>query len=211
MKRGIITIMICAVSFCAQPAQATLITIQIEAVVDSVWDGGNYLEGKIKVGDTITGSYTYDSDMPDSAPETWLGKYEYSQAPSGMYLDVGGFKFETDPGNVDFNIYISNDRLSPSGDIYSIVSNSNLPLSNGIKIGWMFWQLNDYSGQAISNTNLTLTAPILADWKSGNLLYIEGVPRQTDFIIHAHVISAIPEPATILLFSFVLLLMRKRN
>lgn len=54
-------IIICAAVFYAQQAQATLITIQIEGVVDSVSDDYGYLEGKIKPGDIITGFYTYES------------------------------------------------------------------------------------------------------------------------------------------------------
>lgn len=214
MKTKIVSIMaacFCAICFCAKAAEATLITVEIEAVVDSVRDEGNYLEGKIKPADIITGTYTYDSDILDSAPESWLGKYEYSQAPYGMILEVKNFRFETNPRYVDLIIYVSNDGVSPDGDIYSIVSRNNLPLSNGVNIGWMFWQLDDRLGDALSNTNLPLTAPVLADWKYGNLLCIEGIPRQTDFIIYAHVTSAVvPEPGTILLFGLGMLLMRKR-
>ena len=194
-----------------QPAKGYLVTITIEAVVDTVDDSGNYLEGQISPGSLITGYYTYESTTPDSAPENWLGKYEHLQTPYGITLEVGGFRFETNPNAVDFTIYISNDRISPMGDIYNIVSNNNSTLSNGVDVGWMYWQLDDRSGQAISNTNLPLTAPILEDWLDGNVLLIEGIPRQTDFIINAHVTSAIPEPATILLFGLGALLLKKRG
>jgi len=140
-----------------------------------------------------------------------LGKYEYLQTPYGITLEVGGFRFETNPSDVDFTIYVSNDRVSPTGDIYNIVSNNNLTLSNGVDVGWMFWQLDDRSGQAISNTNLSLTAPFLEDWKDGNLLRIEGVPQQTDFFINSHVTSAVPEPSTIILLGIGALFLKKRG
>jgi len=202
---------LCGLVFSSTPTEATVITIEIEAEIDFLADPSNIFEDSLKVGDMITGSYTYDSDTPDSAPEDWLGKYEYSQAPYGMILEVGDFRFETDPEDVDFIIYVSNDRLSPKGDIWSIVSKNNLLLDYGLSIGWMYWQLNDRSGEVVSSTNLPLTGPILADWQDGNSLRAEGVLRQTDFIIDAHVNSAIPEPATIILLVMGGLFLRKRS
>jgi len=203
----VVTAILLGLVFSPSPAEAALITIEIEAVVDSVWDDGNYLEGNIQVSDIITGWYTYDSDVVDSAPEVWLGKYEYSQAPYGIILEGGGFRFETDPEDVDFIIDVSNDRVSPSGDIYSVVSNTNLPLSNGTPVENIWWQLNDNTGSALSSDALPATFPFLDDWQA-NVLSLESGRA---FIIHAHVTSVIPEPCTILLFGLGTMLLRKRR
>jgi hypothetical protein len=64
-----------------QPVLAYPVTIYIEAVVDSVGDSGNYLEGKISPGDIITGYYTYESTTPDSNPSVSLGRYEHHTPP----------------------------------------------------------------------------------------------------------------------------------
>jgi len=83
MKRGIICIIVvCIVSLSLQPAQALLITIEIQAVVDSVRDEGNYLEGKIKPGDSITGFYIYESTTPDSNPSQIGGRYGHTTPPT---------------------------------------------------------------------------------------------------------------------------------
>ena len=198
---------LCGLTSWPAAAEATLITIEIEGVVDSVWDEGNYLEGKIKRGDIINGTYIYNSDTPDSAEEPWLGKYEYFQDPYGIILEVRGFRFETDPTNVTFNIYVSNDRISPSGDIYNIVSNNNLPLSSGTPVTSIWWQLNDNTGSALLSDALPTTAPVLDNWQA-NVLDISGYRT---FGIQGHVISAIPEPATILLFGLGTFLLRKRT
>ena len=94
MRRKIVLIGV-AVVFCALPVNGALITIEIEAVVDTVLDEANYLEGKISPGDTITGSYTYESTTSDSSPSEYGGVYEHDNSPAGISLHVGGFDFTT--------------------------------------------------------------------------------------------------------------------
>jgi hypothetical protein len=210
MKRGIITIVIWALSFWTLPAQATLITIQIEGVVDNVMDAGNYLEGKIKPGNIITGFYTYESTTPDSNPIPQVADYLHHAAPCGISLTVGGFDFKTDPANVDFLVEIINDYTSGGlQDNYGLISYNNLPLSNGVSVDSIYWRLTDLSATALSSTELPTTAPVLEDWQL-NHLRLDGV--KDAFHISAHVTSAIPEPATALLFGLgVGLLLRKRR
>ena len=173
MKYVIISIIVvCGLSFCAPEAEATLITIEIEAVVDSVedlGDGAGYLEGNIEVGDIITGSYTYESTMPDSDPSSpSIGRYEHHTPPCGIFLSVGGFEFRTDPANVDFLVEVANNHPWFDPDInrdnYLLRSYNNLPLYNGVPINHIMWQLDDYSGNAISSDTLPVTAPVLEDW-----------------------------------------------
>jgi hypothetical protein len=206
---SVIVIIGAALLVCVQPVQAAPITIQIEAIVDTVSDSGNYLGGQVDVCDVITGYYTYESTTTDTSPEDWLGKYEYSQAPYGITLEVGGFHFETNPEDVDFIVYISNERISPIGDIYNIVSNNNSKLHNGVDVDLIYWQLDDRSGQALSSTALPLIAPVLEDWLDLNHLRIQG-ENENLFIINAHVITAVPEPLTILLLLLGAAALRKR-
>jgi len=209
--KKILTIMVVCFSgliFRLAPAQAALITIEIEAVVDSVDDPFGYLEGKIIVGDIITGSYTYDSLTPDSNPWPTLGRYEYHAPPYGIFLSVGGFEFETNPGNVDFFISIENDH--PPDDNYLVRSHNNLPLSNGTLIGGISWLLNDPTGNALSSTDLLTTAPVLDDWGFNRLTVNGGTPA-IPFGILSHVTSAIPEPGTIMLLGLGGLMLRRRT
>jgi hypothetical protein len=182
-------------------AQAALVTIQIEAVVDSVMDDGGYLEGRIEPGDIMTGFYTYDSSVARLPGE----RYEFDSPPSGVFLSVGGFDFQTDQSNVYFEMGIGNDLSW--GDTYYFISFNNLALSNGTPVNYISWQLDDPSGNALSTDALPITSPVLEDWE-GNRLRLEA---DRTYFIDAHVISVIPEPATIILLTIGGLFLRKRR
>jgi len=197
----------------AGPARAALITIAIEATVDYVRDEGNYLEGRINVGDIITGTYTYESTTADSSASQSIGRYMHYTTPCGIRLTVGGLVFQTDPEKVYFGVEIMNDEpwANPdiNRDVYAIGSENNLPFSNGTWGGYIHWQLDDPTGNAVSSTDLPTTAPILDRWEF-NELDLDG---RRDYLVRGHVTSAIviPEPATILLLSVGVLALRKRQ
>ena len=207
---AIMAVCFCALSFCARPAQATLITIAIEAEIYSVGDPYNFFGGNIKVGDIIKGSYSYDTDTPDSSPSVTVGRYEYSPPHThGIFLSISGFDFETDMSNVDFRIDIFNDSISGS-DAYGLISYSNLPLVSGTNVDVIWWWLEDYSATALTSDALSTKAPDIDVWQF-NRLMIHGPDRGKSFSIEAHVISAIPEPGTILLLGLGTMLLRKRR
>lgn len=211
MKTNIVSIMaacFCSISFCAKPADAALITIQIEAVVDSVQDEGNYLEGKIGVGDIIKGFYTYESSTSDTNPSSYVGDYEHFLSPCGIFLSVGGFDFQTDLTNVYFLAEIINDSISGGlHDGYIVISYSNVPLSSGVPVDYISWLLRDSTGVALSSDALPTTAPVLNDWRT-NRLRLEADRR---YLVDAHVTSAIPEPAMMILLGIGGLFLRKRS
>lgn len=211
MKRGIIlpiVVITWALSVSALPAQATLITIEITAEVDAVYDPSGYLEGNIGVGDTITGTYSYESTTLDTNPSPYVGDYEHFASPAGIFLSVGEFDFTTDLANVAFLVEIINDYTSGGlHDSYILRSYSNLPLSNEVSVDHISWSLRDSSATALSSTDLPTTAPVLDAWLSRNELRLEG--ERLGYIIDAHVTSAIPEPATIVLFAIGALLSRQ--
>jgi len=204
----IITV-VCLLSFCVAPAEATWVTIEITAEVDAVEDSGNYLEGQINPGDTITGSYIYESTTLDSSPlDPIVGHYWHYAVPAGISLSVNGFEFRTDPSNVEFLVGIVNDNAS-GDDIYWVDSYNNLPLSNGTLVDTIVWQLDDPTGTALSSDALPTTPPVLGDWQSMVGLRLDG--ERAGWGIDATVTSAIPEPSTILLLGMGALILCRRT
>ena len=198
---------LCGLVFWPVLARAALVTIEIEAAVDSVLDEGNYLEGKIEAGDIITGFYVYESTTPDSSPlDPVQGNYWHYAAPAGIALTVGGFNFMTDPFSIAFHVAVRNNSLS-GDDSYWLASDNNLPLSNGTQVDEILWSLRDPSGTALSSDALSTSAPVLEDWQSNILAF--GADRR--YGISAHVTSAVPEPGTIMLVGIGAVFLRKRS
>lgn len=190
-------------------AHAALVTIQIEAVVDSVQDEGDYLEGKITPGDIITGSYTYDLSAVDSNPSSSIGVYEYRMVDVGMSLSVAGCEFATDPTSPWFFVETRNNWAG--SDAYWFISVNNVPMINEIPIT-LYWILEDSTETALGSDGLPTSAPAIEAYDYNVLAIVGGDWRAGGiFNIEAHVTSAIPEPCTILIFGLGATLLRKRR
>jgi hypothetical protein len=187
--------------------RAELITIDLTAEVTYVDDLADLLGGKIAVGDIITGSYSYDSDTLDTNPIETVGDYWHYTPPYGISLSVGGFVFQTDPDNVDFLVEIVNDHTGIDG--YLLRSYNNLPLSSGIEVEHIAWQLGDYSMNALSSAALPTSPPVLEDWDNDHFYITVGYKGSS--MISAKVTSAIPEPATVLFLALGSLVLTKRR
>jgi hypothetical protein len=200
-----------AILFCfvCVPVRAELITIALTGKIYIVEDSQQIFGGQIHYDDTITGTYTYDTSTPNSEQSTSEGVYWHYSAPCGVSFTVDGFNFRTDSDNVLFSVGIG-DNVSGFGDVYSFGSYNNLPLSNGVSVDMINWQLTDSSRSALSSDALPTTAPNLANWDMdyGLSIYSGG---DNEFLLRADVISAtvVPEPATLLLMVSGLLLLRK--
>ena len=189
--------------------RAEIVTIYLTAEVTHVDDLTDLLEDKVNVGDAITGSYSYDSDTPDTNPLDTVGDYWHYNAPYGFNLSSDFFVFQTDPDNVNFLVEIANSHIPPP-DGYLLRSYSNLPLSNGVHVDHISWLLDDYSGTALSSIALPTTPPVLEDWEYDWGLRISFGDRGSSMVI-AEVTSVVPEPTTFLLLSLGSLLLTRRR
>ena len=198
-------------------ASAAIITIGIEATVTSVTDSDNLLEGNVIVGSIITGTYTYDTDTPDTNPASEFGDYWHYDSPFGLELAVGGFVFKTDTNDVEFLMGVAN-NYEGYQDNYLVRSYNNLSLDNGTEVNHISWQLDDYSGTALSSTDLPTMAPILSNWDWQSLGINGGIGGtapcyEKSFGIGAEVTSVflIPEPMSLLLLCAGGLLIRTKR
>jgi hypothetical protein len=169
-------------------AKPTSVTINLTAVVDLVDNPNGVPVGNIAPGYVITGSYTYNPKSEDISPLREFGAYPHNQQPYGIQLNMGSFSVETNPGNADFQIAISND-LNGS-DSYSVTSFSNVGTGDGpAEVQFISWGLSDPTGTALKKAALEKKAPVLSSWQF-NQLSVEG-PDGARFLIRAQVTQAV--------------------
>ena len=101
-----------------------------------------------------------------------MGDYPHDRKAFGITVNVGGFVFKTDPKNVNFLVELVNRDTY----YYLLRSYNNLPLSDTIPIEHISWQLDDETGNALTNDSLKSAPipPILENWKDSYGLTITG-------------------------------------
>jgi hypothetical protein len=67
-------------------ASDSTVTIALTATVETVEDPQNILGGAIQPGDTVTGTYTYNSAASDTNPSPNIGEYWHTTAPCGSIV-----------------------------------------------------------------------------------------------------------------------------
>lgn len=189
--------------------QATPITIQITGEVTSA--SGSALPSTIHVGDTFTGTYTYDSLTEDSG-----GGHYVHNAPYGITISLGGYEFMTAPNHVgQFDMRIGDDSIGNGvNDYYGVRSqyqNISIP-SVGFNIDYILWSLRDDTHTALSSGDLPITAPILEDWDY-NYFEISKFGDAPNIWIRGTVTQAIliPEPLTGILMAMGVFFIRRKR
>ncbi|MET7396350.1 hypothetical protein ABZS66_23000 [Dactylosporangium sp. NPDC005572] len=173
----------------AVAAPPKLVSITIKAVVDEVIDTAGVLCADVEPGDTITGTYVYNTRTRDHNDADHVADYSYKTTPYGIKLRVNGMAVRTDPAKVDFLVELVNDDPVVGYDAYSIASYSNLPFRCGSPVDFIGWSLADLSGTALSTTALGKKGPRIAAFNSTFELIVEGWTKGF-YRIRAHVTSA---------------------
>ena len=105
----------------------------------------------VRLGQTISGVYTYDSCALDSDDSLLRGEYRHRGPPYGITVRFGALEFRPDPEEVVFQLRVVNDQ---GGGRYSVRSQNYLPLATGATVREISWYLHDPCGTALSSTEL---------------------------------------------------------
>lgn len=198
MKARLITLFI-AICFWADynQVQAALITIDIEGNVTSI--SGTGVPESIQVGNTFTGTYTYNSLTTDSDVSPYLGVYEHD-APYSLCLSLGDYELKTATNHAGgFRIRIANDDpMANLWDFYRVESDEIVSVpSVGFDVDYIRWSLGDITHTALDSDMLPISSPVLADWNYNALKIISN-----SFTINGEVtVAVIPEPLSFTLMA----------
>ena len=181
------------------------ITFEFSGTITRVDDLGNWLEGRVIVGDVFSGSFTYDLATENTSSVPDAGSYWHYSEPYGISVDINSLKFNTDPNNVLFIASVTNDFNVEKTDAFGITSLNNVSNISSLNPETIHWQLDDPEGTVLSNTDLP-TSFNLEDWTQFFGLDIDETNLYTleKYFIRGEVtsinqVNSVPEPSTLLL------------
>ncbi|MBL7153308.1 MAG: PEP-CTERM sorting domain-containing protein [Phycisphaerae bacterium] len=205
-----LTLVAVVVALCTGKARSEIVRIGIEGEVSYVDGYSPLLNDLFTVGDPVSGEYVYEADPGPGNTKSGVRDYWFRSGPYGINLTVGDFTIQSDPDNLEFLIEILNDWRGE--DAYGVRSYNNLPLSTGLAVDMINWQLLDYSGTALSGTSLLSEAPVLSDWPDHSGMRISlGYKGSLTLGTRISSVTVVPEPATVLLLALGALAMFRRT
>ena len=135
------------------PAFAEPITFEFEMEVTDIeiFDLGTSTE--LEIGDTVSGSFTFDSDASDSNPDPEFGAYPIEI----LQIEINGKIYESNPPfPINNGIFISNILF----DQYSVADNT-LKVPDEDLFAFFFFTFRDFDATLFSDDSLPLTPPSL--------------------------------------------------
>lgn len=152
------------VALAATPASAKILTVNVTAHVVRVDDAGNVLGGGVAIGDTASGSYSYETTVPnsDTYPRSGEDSGQYMQSPTqgSASLNVGPYTFASDPTSWSWTfeamVFVS---YVYNWDSFRVLSMANKPLPGGENVSSIEFDFGDSSGLTLNSAALLTTAP----------------------------------------------------
>jgi hypothetical protein len=176
-------------------AHAANITVGFTAIVFYLDNFCWCLPETIALGDTLVGYYVYESPAVDTDPDPRSGRYVYSTAPTALVAYLEGYKFESDPANVNIVFTVQDSLETTSGPrdrlVFSSQANKVVPF-DGYAPSRMFVTFHDATLQGLSDDSLPTSPPDLNIWTSAHGIQINGAT----WVLAANIISTEWGPPT---------------
>lgn len=151
------------------------LTVKVNGTVAQI-ERPEVFGGAIRIGDNITGSYTYDPSTADSSPnDTRIGVYPHLSPPFGIKMNINGLTFDTAPVDILGGITVINGMPGTPNNIDEIIVSSmnNVPV-NVTDITEISLSFTNHTGTAISNDSLPTNVPEVSSIWNSSVLRING-------------------------------------
>lgn len=153
-------------------AHAESVTVNIDATVIQVDDPYGVVP-EIALGDSMGGSYTYETLTPDLEPLLEKGVYPHEGGSGSLNLALGPYQVQTDTAQTGaFGIDID-DEYTPGWEWYMVMSHHLLP-NNGVIFEYAGIDLGGNNGGALPSAALTTTPPNPLLFNINRNVYIQG-------------------------------------
>jgi hypothetical protein len=163
-------VLVCTVLICTTPLRSEIVNFKFSGIVTDADVEESSLDGSVTNGTPFTGFYTYDTAAIDANTNPAVGDYEFTNSVCGVVIKVGSYVFRTSPDHVEFNIEIVNQIKDDSfyfGSFANAATGSQFVES-------IEWQMEDYSGTALTNDALPTVPPNLNAFPDNNYISIDG-------------------------------------
>lgn len=157
------------------PAMAEIVRVKLTARVTQLGDSGAF-EGKIVLGQRLSGTYVYNTDTPDQSDNPSYGQYHTYPSEARVRFVSGGLVFESaQPQEIVINV----EPPTSSVGEFLINSYNNEPLSNGTNIEHIWVRFRGV-GDLTQSTALPAGLPDLADYPESEVMISSG--GSSDFV-----------------------------
>ncbi len=172
----------------SEAANAELVSVQVSATVDDVYDPGNAMGGAVQIGTKVTGTYTFDTATPDADEYPDFGHYRHPLGVGGFDLSVGGLPVKTD-NQTPAGLFAVDVINSSTDEGYHVVSFDNLlPWANGARLDSASIDLHRWSDGVMESEALPPSPPNPLLFEDHSL-YVGGGTSSNYFSFHAKVDS----------------------
>ena len=186
------------VAACLLPTATSLraeeVTIAVTGQVTQRIGNDALINAHVNIGDVVTGYYVFDTDTLDVNPSSMRGVYPHALPGNGMFFEINGLEFSTDPAAVSFTVNV-NDWGPGRGDTASLKSSQNI-YSPGVSAATSSIYMAMTSSDSLTLTSDALTPEALLQpgwfppsWQPQPRIYIDGANGGTKFQITANVLS----------------------
>ena len=198
-----------------QPASATIITVEVEGIVDSVTtDGGLTLDGSVGIDSVMTGFCSYDTEMPDQEDSDYIGIYSVIS----VSMTIGNYTFTHNPTSLDLPFFRVGTVVDPAYSAMTdggrfdgtVTVNGSGPLTYD-DINWNWTYMSVFHLRTSSSEYIPTDAlPDLYSWPDLSVFdenrtfdtnFYDESNRYFDVYGEVTSLTVTPEPATVFLLA----------
>lgn len=191
MKKTLLFLLSSLLLISANSTFAEQVTINVDSTVSYMYDPYGVVSD-ITLGQSITGSYTYETTTLDSDPALSVGYYPHAENSGRMELTAGNYTFKTNAfAYMPIDIFIDDEEWLAGQEAYFVNSIDN-EMTNGATIDALSINMvNQSSSNALTSSLLTATAPDLNLFSNEKKVFISGFKDGFSFFIEADINSLV--------------------